>query len=276
MDEKIYILPSSTADTRTCDWSKVSEEQLLAASRQHIGDVQRGMDLLARLLGLAAASHDRTKISHASEFWRDFNTGFKRTEWWEMHQKEERHHFNNPEHIQDDINLLDVLEQIVDGVMAGMARSGKYRCEPLPDALLQKAYANTAKLLLSVVQVCTPAFLRGRLDCAQDRCENVPFGSVGGLDCRQDMRLPQYVQLAEAEQYLAGYRSAAEEIFGRDWATREFSWKPALTVGEQPARTAGEVCRWHRPFKRFACGYRGDAMMDDGTCPGCGRRVEVR
>jgi len=50
----INIKKSETADTRTCDWSKVTKEQLLRASRQHIDDVHRGLRLLAGKL-LAAA-----------------------------------------------------------------------------------------------------------------------------------------------------------------------------------------------------------------------------
>lgn len=149
----IKIKKSSCADTRTCDWSKVTEKQLLQQSEQHIGDVVQGIDFIIDKLQRARLHHDRTKISHIKEFHKDFQTGFKQTSWWEMHQKEERHHFNTPEFIQDDINLIDVIEQIVDGVMAGMARSGEYRFEPLSSELLQKAYNNTAKLLLDNVEV---------------------------------------------------------------------------------------------------------------------------
>lgn len=149
----IIITKSPTADTRTCDWSKVTEEDLLCASRQHIADVGLGMRLLAAKLLKAAERHDHTKVSGITEFHADFRTGFVQTGWWTMHQKEERHHFNTPELIQDDVNLIDVLEQIVDGVMAGLARSGTYRCEPVPSELLQKAYENTAKLLLENVVV---------------------------------------------------------------------------------------------------------------------------
>lgn len=40
----IVIRPSPTADTRTCDWSKVTKEQLLESSIQHIGDIHAGLD----------------------------------------------------------------------------------------------------------------------------------------------------------------------------------------------------------------------------------------
>jgi hypothetical protein len=149
----IKIKKSSCADTRTCQYENVTKEELLRNSLMHIADVKKGMSFLKSMISDSKILHDRTKISHIDHFHKDFQTGFKETGWYEMHQKEERHHFNNPEFIQDDVNLIDVLEQIVDGVMAGMARSGEYRCEPLSNELLQKAYANTAKLLLSEVEV---------------------------------------------------------------------------------------------------------------------------
>lgn len=153
MEEKIIIKKSKTADTRTCDWTKVSKEELLKSSVMHINDVRRGMEFFIKLLTEAQENHDYTKIQNIDSFYNDFKSGFKKTDWWEMHQKVERHHFNNEKYIQKDVNLIDVLEQITDGVMAGMARSGKYRKE-VPDAkLLLKAYRNTANLLLKQVKV---------------------------------------------------------------------------------------------------------------------------
>lgn len=49
--------------------------------------------------------------------------------------------------------LIDILDQIVDGVMAGLARSGTYRQEPISEDLLMKAYRNTVDLLVSHVEV---------------------------------------------------------------------------------------------------------------------------
>ena len=83
----------------------------------------------------------------------DFKTGVKTTDWWKVHQKVERHHLKDKKHIQKNVNLLDILEMIVDGVMAGLARSGEYREESIPPDLLQKAYKNTIKLLLNNVEV---------------------------------------------------------------------------------------------------------------------------
>ena len=151
--EVITIKQSKVADTRTCDFTKVTEEMLKSATMSHIEDVRSGLAFLRDLITAAQEKHDRTKLSEFESFYNAFKTGFDDNTWWEMHQREERHHFNNPEYVQDDINLIDVLEQIVDGVMAGLARSGEYRFEPLPDDLLQKAYMNTARLLIDNITI---------------------------------------------------------------------------------------------------------------------------
>jgi len=55
----IQIRPSPTADTRTCDYATVTEDQLLASSKQHIADVQSALAYFRVLLTEAALSHDR-------------------------------------------------------------------------------------------------------------------------------------------------------------------------------------------------------------------------
>jgi hypothetical protein len=149
----IKIRKSKTADTRTCDYTKVTKETLLESSKQHIYDVEKGLLFLISILSKKAREHDHTKISGINEFHKDFISGFKTQDWHEMHKEKERHHFNDPKYIKNDINLLDVLEQIVDGVMAGMGRSGEYRKEPISSELLQTAYDNTVNLMLNEVVV---------------------------------------------------------------------------------------------------------------------------
>ena len=51
------------------------------------------------------------------------------------------------------MNLLDVLEQIVDGAMAGMARTGRYEPRPIDPFILSRAYDNTCKLMAGAVRV---------------------------------------------------------------------------------------------------------------------------
>jgi len=150
---KIVIRQSKTADSRTCDFKAVTKEQLLKSSIQHIGDIKKGFDFFILMLHKQSAMHDLTKLSHIDDFHRNFVTGFKEKDWWEFHQNNERHHFNEEKYIPRDVNLFDILDQIVDGCMAGMARSGSYRQEPISEQLLMRAYRNTVDLLLSKIEV---------------------------------------------------------------------------------------------------------------------------
>ena len=150
---KILIKQNNKCDSRTCDVSEVNKETLLENSKMHISDVQNGMNFFAYAITNQASDHDHTKITYIDDFYRNFKTRFEQKDWWNMHQRYERHHFNNPEFIQADVNLIDILEQIVDGVMAGLARTGEYRQENMPDELLKKAYNNTVQLLLQNVEL---------------------------------------------------------------------------------------------------------------------------
>jgi hypothetical protein len=75
------------------------------------------------------------------------------------------------------------------------------------------------------------SYCRGREDYTQDRCENAPFASIGGLSARANPVRPKYIEPVEWPWYLAGYADAALSDLGPSWATVEFSWKPALTIG---------------------------------------------
>ena len=149
----IHIKKSPTADTRTCDWSKVTKEELLKSSRQHKDDVSQGLGFFGGRLLVAAEHHDHDKISNIDGFHRDFQTGFKQTEWWDEHRKINRHHLLQDDGVPDDVNLVDVLDMIVDCVMAGMARSGSVYPLEINDKVLRDAFNNTVDLLKSQVKV---------------------------------------------------------------------------------------------------------------------------
>lgn len=149
----IHIKKSPTADTRTCDFANVSKETLLASSRQHIADVREGLSFFRGGLKQAAENHDFDKITDIDGFHRDFLTGFKQTEWWDRHRILNRHHINVDDGIRSDVNLIDVLDFIVDCVMAGMARSGSVYPLQLSPELLEMAFQNTVELLKANVQV---------------------------------------------------------------------------------------------------------------------------
>lgn len=148
----IKVKKSETADSRTCDYSKVSKEQLITSSLQHIGDVGRALGFFQGKLGEAAVAHDYDKLTEIDWFHDNFTTGFKISDWWENHRKIHRHHLDHEDGIPDDINLLDILEYIADCVMAGMARSGSvYELKRSPE-LLDKAFLNTVELLKANIE----------------------------------------------------------------------------------------------------------------------------
>ncbi|HUU23719.1 MAG TPA: DUF5662 family protein [Phycisphaerae bacterium] len=77
-------------------------------------------------------------------------------------------------------------------------------------------------------------YARGKNDAYQDRCENVPFSSTGGLESRQNMTAPDYILPEEREAYLAGYAERCREMFGEDWRTCEFGWSAVMTISDGP------------------------------------------
>ena len=129
----IQVTHNPLADTRTCDYTKVTKDELQAASAEHIYEVYMGLRFLQGLLEERARLHDWDKVSEEglAHFFADFRTGFKETGWYKQHLAETRHHPTIEGGLRDDINLIDVLEQIVDSVMAGLARSGEVRLEPI-------------------------------------------------------------------------------------------------------------------------------------------------
>ena len=149
----IKIKQSTTADTRTCDYTKVSKETLLASSEQHIYDVRLALDFFRWLIFEAERRHDTDKITDIDGFHADFVTGFKQTGWWDRHRKLNRHHLTQEDGVPADVNLIDVLDFIADCVMAGMGRSGSVYPLKLSPELLERAFQNTVEMLKSEVVV---------------------------------------------------------------------------------------------------------------------------
>lgn len=149
----IKIKTSPTADTRTCDFAKVTKEVLLNSSIQHIGDIKKGFEFFKELLDKQAKLHDHDKISGINEFHKDFINGFKTTGWWDNHRKVNRHHLTESDGVPEDVNLVDVLDYAIDCCMAGMARSGGVYDLELPSELLQLAFQNTVEMLKGNIEV---------------------------------------------------------------------------------------------------------------------------
>lgn len=175
----IYITPSPTADTRTCDFANTTKKTLLDSSRIHIEDVQQAIELFVGKLLEASRVHDRDKITDIDGFHRDFVTGFAQTEWWDAHRKLNRHHLTNDDGVPEDVTLIDVLDFIADCVMAGMARSGSVYPLKLSSELLERAFQNTVAMLKREVVVAPTdgkrdpvAYWRARAEDAEARIAN--------------------------------------------------------------------------------------------------------
>lgn len=149
----ITIKKSPTADTRTCDVTKVTRSELLKSSEQHIHDVIRALDFFTAQIENARSVHDYDKIENIDQFYADFVTKFQQTSWWDNHRKIHRHHLNYADGVPPDVNLVDVIEYICDCVMAGMARSGSVYDITLPNEVLVRAFQNTIELLKKNVEV---------------------------------------------------------------------------------------------------------------------------
>lgn len=149
----IAIKKSTTADTRTCDWSKVTKDQLNNSSIQHIEDVGKGIEFFQGLLDDVSELHDYDKLADLDGFHADFVTGFKNTTWWDNHRKIHRHHLLAPDGVPEDVNLIDVIAMITDCVMAGMGRAGSVYPLDISEGLLKKAFDNTVELLKAQVVV---------------------------------------------------------------------------------------------------------------------------
>ena len=155
MLDKVYLRPSSTADTRTCDVSKVSKEQLLESSLSHKEDVLHLFGSISDYLVNKAEMHDCTKITRIDWFFKDFKTGFKTRGWYDMHRQAERHHIAQADGVPIDVNLFDVIEHLVDNVTACVARTGdksKYQYAQLNEGMLLRAIQNTEDMLLAAVE----------------------------------------------------------------------------------------------------------------------------
>jgi hypothetical protein len=152
----ITIRKSPTADSRTCDVTKVTKHQLIESSSQHIVDVGKGLQYFKGLLTVAGLNHDADKITDIDGFYSNFQNSFSEghTDWWDRHKELNRHHLSPVDgKIPEDVNLIDVLDYIADCTMAGMARSGEVRTIVISQEVLMRAFWNTAKLLENQVKV---------------------------------------------------------------------------------------------------------------------------
>lgn len=151
----ILIKKTPNADTRSTN-GEMNSTTIMKDTEEHKRAVKAGLTVLAEELIFIGEIHDHSKISNIEEFTKalsDHTKGIKKikkSDWWQKH-KMERHHLND--RVPDDVNLLDVIEMIVDGVVAGKARTGDVYPIILDNDILQKALINTQKMIVSKVIV---------------------------------------------------------------------------------------------------------------------------
>ena len=133
---------------------EITRNTLKENTLKHIQDVKNGMEFISDEIRASGYIHDHTKVSNFDEFYEALSSGkIDSSDWWKMHMKKERHHLNKQQGVPDDVNLIDVLEQVVDSVMAGLSRPGDFYEIKLNDELFQKAYKNTVELLKKNIKI---------------------------------------------------------------------------------------------------------------------------
>jgi hypothetical protein len=127
----------------------VTTAEIIKDTKSHIGDVIAVGKFLTDIFTKQVKAHDTTKLEHPEMYAHDLAKHFQGTDllgFWEIH-RQERHH-DTPE----DVNLLDILEKIIDGCVAGTARKGDVYPIEIPVDVLLAAVANTQKLIVKNLQ----------------------------------------------------------------------------------------------------------------------------
>lgn len=126
------------------------KEKLFKDVEQHRKDVAKVMDMISDHIHDIGVRHDWTKVQYFDDFARDTlerqdTPDFKEREWYKIHTEYERHHINS--RIPEDVDLFDILECIVDCIVAGKTRSGSVNHDflVLPQSVINDAYWNTVK-----------------------------------------------------------------------------------------------------------------------------------
>lgn len=146
---KIIVQKSENADTRSCDFKSVTQEQLLESTISHKQDVRNGIQFVIDYLEASAIAHDKSKIATIDWFYSCFRTGFKDDSWLAMHRSIEKHHLSS----EYPLNLMDIIEHIVDCVVAGYARTGTVYDITVSDEILREAVKNTVEYIKENIEV---------------------------------------------------------------------------------------------------------------------------
>jgi hypothetical protein len=154
-NSKVIVHGSQNGDGRT-KLEGATREDIYNDVLKHIKDVQLCMNKCSAKVAQAGMLHDNTKVIYNEEYIDLVDKGvvdddFIKSDWWVKHIHEERHHLLS--NVPVDVNLFDVLEMIVDVIVAGKARKGYFDSEDLnlDMGVLLRAYWNTVKFVDDMV-----------------------------------------------------------------------------------------------------------------------------
>lgn len=161
-DFKLVLKDTSKGDSRTSGGSPLLSE-VYNATVIHQGEVASLMKYLAKRLVHNGIVHDWTKTVNFDEEYGKLVTSnvkdeeFLASKWWWKHLTCERHHVKDYAHL--DVDLLDVLEFIVDRVVAEKGRTGSINMSylELDPVILVRAYYNT-------IRKCDDVTVRGDME----------------------------------------------------------------------------------------------------------------
>ena len=154
--EKKTLKTIKITKTNNPEYGYENKEELLTETKQHIQDVGGVMTMLGYELADRGGKHDWTKLEYFPQFAQDTlerltTPEFKARDWYKIHTVKERHHINA--NVPENVNLIDILEMIVDCVVAGKTRSGHVdkKFLEIPNTILEDAYWNTVELIEDTV-----------------------------------------------------------------------------------------------------------------------------
>ncbi len=135
-----------------------TDEDLMEDVLCHSDDVKKVLYGIADYIKQIGDYHDWTKLEYFDEFKNDcverlVEEDFKKRDWYNIHTIKERHHVNA--NCPDDVNFFDLMEMMVDCIIAGKSRTGVVNLDylDLNEGILEKAYWNTILFLLDKVVV---------------------------------------------------------------------------------------------------------------------------
>lgn len=150
----IKVGQTNRVDLKTKDFTT---DDVVKDTEAHIEAVKNSCQFLEDKMHSQVEHHDYTKLGNTlPEFEYALKNDFKTNpatgvDWWKYHYMTERHHLND--NCPDDVNLIDVMEMIADCVCAGEARNGTVYPVKISPEILEKAVANTQKLLEDNIEV---------------------------------------------------------------------------------------------------------------------------